>query len=322
MRRRGFAGWLFSMTGLMFLAVAQAQEFPARPIRIIVPSTPGGFPDVLTRLIAPQLGAALNQSVVVENVAGAGGALGTQQLIKSAPDGYTLGTMDTGKWGIAPALQPNLYDPVKDMAAVAQVTSNPLFLYISGSFPASNLREFIAGVKAKPGTYFFSSAGNGTVSHLWTEAFKRAYGLDMTHVPYKGAPEALQGVVSGEVQAYMTTLTAGQAQVAAGRLKRLASTGRQRFRLTPDLPVIAEAGASYDFAGDSGICAPAGTPRDVLEKLSAAVARATQNPDVVAKLEAAGSEVLFRGPDALSRHIKDELAKYVAIVKVLGTKAD
>ncbi|MEQ1935021.1 MAG: tripartite tricarboxylate transporter substrate binding protein, partial [Fimbriimonadaceae bacterium] len=265
-----------------FTCFVSAQAFPTKPIRIIVPSGPGGNPDLVTRLLGPLLSASLGQPVVVENMGGAGGVIGVQSLIKAAPDGYTLAANDTGKWSILPALQPKLYDPVKDMTPVAQVTTNSVFIYVGDSFPAKNLQELIAAVKGKPGAYFYGSSGNGTHNHLTMEAFKSAYGLSITHVPYAGSPESIRGALAGEVQMVMTGLTAGAPHVKAGKMRLIATTTKRRSKFAPDVPSMSEAGAAdFDFRGDVAYFVPAGTPKPVIDRLASSIGKILQQSEVV-----------------------------------------
>ena len=303
--------------------LAMAQDYPTKPIKLIVATNPGGSPDLFGRLMAQSFSTLLGQPMTVENIPGAGGITGMRTVIKSPPDGYTLIFTDNGKWAIAPALQRGIYDASRDLAPIGIAVTNLTMIVVHESFPAKNLQEFIAAVKAKPGFYHYGSSGNGSVHHLSMEAFKAAYGLDMVHVPYKGAGQSSAALLAGQIGVVIAGPVAIQSQLKSGQVRAIANTSKHRFKFIPDLPSMADAGASdLDFKGDLAYFAPAGTPRPIIDKLAATMARIMQQPDIVAKVEAVGSEPFVTGPEELARLVKADIERYNKAVKASGMKVD
>ena len=315
--------------GLVFLAAlapvaAIAQSFPNRPVRLVVPFPPGGPLDVTARLIAQKLTETWGQSVVVDNRPGAGGNIGADLVAKSAPDGYTvvLGALSTH--AVNPHLFPKMpYDAVRDFAPITLVAITPNVLVINPSLPASSVKELIAYARAHPGRLSFGSGSNGSAGHLAGELFKIDAGVDMVHVPFKGAAPATQALLAGDTQLMFDNLANAMPQVKAGKLKALAVTTAQRSRLAPEMPTLAESGLpGFDISTWYGLLAPAGTPRDIVAKWNAEVTRILNAPDTREKLVAQGAEPAPDTPEQFAQFIAQELAKYQRIVKASGAKVD
>ncbi len=301
-----------------------AQPFPDKPLRLVVPFPPGGGADNLARSVTPRVGEILGQAIVIENRPGAGGNVGSEAVARAAPDGYTLLYGTNGTHGINQALYAKTgFDPIRDFAPVSRMSYIPAMLVVIPSVPANSLRELLAHLKANPGKLSFSSAGNGTTSHMAGEMFKRMAGVDIQHVPYKGGGSAITGLLGGEVQ-LMIDLTANlSAQVKAGKLRAIAVTSTSRVSSFPDLPTMDEAGLSgFEITASDGIYAPAGTPRAVIDKLNAAMKQALTEPAVVERLAARGAVAIYSTPEAQLAHITRELPVWARLVKDSGAKVD
>ncbi len=302
---------------------AGAQEYPSKPIRLIVATAVGGGPDLIARSMTPPMAAMLGQPFTVDNIPGAGGVVGVRTLIKSPPDGHTLLFTDNGKWAIAPTLQPSVYDPVKELAPIGLAVTNVTAIVVGESFPAKNISEFIAAVKAKPGFYPYGSSGNGSLHHIAMEAFKNAHGLDMIHVPFKGAAQSSAALMGGQIASIIAGPAALQAQFKSGQARMLAVTSKRRSKHFPDVPSMAEPGnTDLDFRGDLGYLAPAGTPRPIIDRLAGVIAKTMLLPEVISRVESIGSEPLVTGPDELAQIIRADVARYARAVKQAGIKVD
>ncbi len=283
---------LLSLMLLLPLASAvAAQSYPAKPVRMIVPFPPGGPTDIVTRLMAPKMAAALGQQVVVENRAGAGGMIATEQVAKAAPDGYTIIMGTIGGMAVAMSLNPNRgYDTLRDFAPITQSVAVTSILVIHPSVPAKNVRELLNLAKKTPGKLNYASSGNGTVTHLAGELLKLLGKVDIVHVPYKGGAPALTALVSGEVDMSYENSLIITPHIKSGRVKALAVTGAKRSALLPDLPTIAETLPGYSASGWYGLFAPAATPKPVLARLNAEAVKALRTADVADKLSGQGAE--------------------------------
>jgi tripartite-type tricarboxylate transporter receptor subunit TctC len=303
---------------------AQAQDFPGKPIKMIVPYAPGGLPDTMTRIIGPKMSESLGQQIVVENRPGAGGISGTEMVAKSSADGYTLLIADVGQLAINPHLFKQLpYDPLKDLAPVSLIGSTALFLTLHTLVPANNFKELVALAKSKPGSLNYGSSGLGSIHHLTTEAFKAAYGVDIVHVPFKGMGQAVPALLGGQVAMLFSALPAIEAHVKAGRVKLLAISVPQRSPQAPEVPTIAELGVpGFNFAPEIGLLAPAGTPRAIVSRLSAEVARAVKTPDVAQRFQQLGIDPVGNTPEAYSAQIRNDYERYGNVVRVSGAKID
>ncbi len=314
---------LFVMLSAAAFSVDAAAQYPARPIRLLVPIAPGGGPDIVARLIAAKLGESLGQAVVVENRAGSNGNIAGDAVAKSAPDGYTLLLGMDSLLVINPHLYAKMpFDPMKDLAPVTSLVSNGFFLAVNPSVPAKTFPEFIEYARHANPPLQYASGGNGSQHHLTMERLKARAGIDMVHVPYKSGAPATTATVAGEVAAMMSgTSTAGQ--IRAGRLRALAFTGPKRSQVLPDVPAIAEFYPDFVMVQWYALFAPAGTPEAILSRLRAEVQKALVLPDVKDKLRNAGGvEPWLTSPEEFSAEIRDEYAKYAKLVKDVAAKID
>jgi tripartite-type tricarboxylate transporter receptor subunit TctC len=316
--------WLVLVLAAGLASLASAQPYPNKPVRLVAPSTPGDAPDVIARLVADKLSTALGQQVVVENRPGAGGVVGSDYVAKAAPDGYTLIMGNAGSHGINAAVYTKLpYDIQKDFAPVSQVAVAPNVMVINPSLPANSVAEFIAYAKANPGKLSYASGGNGSSAHMSMELFKSMSGIDIQHVPYKGSSPALTDVVSGQVVAFIGNMPPTVPLVKAGKLRALAVTTKSRSALMPELPTIAEAGLpGFETVAWFGVLAPAGTPPDVVNKLSAEIAKIARSPEIREKLVAMGAEPVGGTPDEFKAVMDRDIAKWKPLAQKVGIKVD
>jgi tripartite-type tricarboxylate transporter receptor subunit TctC len=317
---------LFALAALAGLAglPAHANEYPSKPVRVIVPFAPGGGTDVIARVLAQKMSVDLKQQFVIENKAGAGGSIGTDQAAKAAADGYTLLLVPTSHV-INPSIFPNLaFNTERDFAPISMVASTPILVAVAKDIPVSNLKELVALSRAKPDAVAnYGSAGNGTVFHLATEIFKRKSGIDPAHIPYKGGGPVVMALVSGEVQMAFETMLALQPQVRAGRAKALAVASRTRSKVMPEVATALEQGFPDLVAtNDYMLFAPAGTPQPVLDIVYASLARALKDPDTLEKLSAQGADIVGGTPAQLAAYVHTELARWAGVVKQAQIKSD
>jgi tripartite-type tricarboxylate transporter receptor subunit TctC len=310
---------------LLFLAsaLAAAQDWPSRPVRLILPFPPGGGTDILGRLIAERLSASLGQPVVTENRGGAGGNVGAEAAARSAPDGYTI-VLVAPSLAISPTLYSKInYDPVKDFAPVSLVATVPNLMITQPSLPAQNLQEFIAYAKGRPGALNFGSGGAGTSNHLAGELFNIVAGTKLVHVPYKGVNLAMQDVLAGNVHLVFIGIPAAAPHIKAGKLRALALVAPQRSGALPDVPTVAEAGlGDFEVTTWYGVLAPAGTPRSIVGRLNAELVKIMHSPELKEKLAATGTEPFTSTPEEFAAYIKREIAKWGDVIRKSGAKAD
>jgi len=301
---------------------AAAQAFPAKPIRIIVPFTPGSATDTIARPIAERLSAALGQPVLVENRPGAGGTIGIGVLAKSPPDGYTLGVVSTGHV-VNPVLYSSLpYDTLKDFSGVAPLAGQPSVLVVSPALGVKTVRDLVAMAKAKPGALNYATAGVGSAAHISAEKFRMAAGIDAVHVPFKGSPESITETIGGRTQYTWTPLSTAVGQIRGGQLLALAVSTAQRSPTLPEVPTIAEAGFPRgEFNFWVGMLAPAHTPHEVLARLNAEVQRALQAADMKERLAKLGSEPMAMSPEQFDAFIRDEFTVLGDVMRASGVKA-
>ena len=308
-----------AMAACTAVAFAQAPAYPAKPVRIVVPYPAGGTTDIIARLAAAQLSERLRQPFVVENRAGASGAIGSVAVAQAAADGYTLVMGTASSHGINSALQKNLpYDAVKDFAPVTVVASTPNIIVVHPSVPARTLGELLALAKARPGQINFGSTSPGGSPYMSAELLKMMAGVDMTHVPYKGASPMLTDLVGGQIQAGFDNLPSTIAFVRSGKLRALAVTTAQRWPGAADIPTVAESVPGYEVSGWFGLLAPAGTPRAVLDTLQTAVAQAVRDPEVTRQLRSLGAEPVASRPEAFAQQIRADVDKWRGVVKATG----
>jgi tripartite-type tricarboxylate transporter receptor subunit TctC len=319
------AALAFAGACLVALAVpAQAQDYPTKPVKMVVPFPPGGSLDITGRLIAQRLSEMWGQSVVVENRPGAGGNIGADFVAKSPPDGYTILMGALSTHAVNPSLYRKMpYDAAKDFVPITLIATTPNVLVVNASSPVNSVKEFIAYTKANPGKLSFGSGSNGSAGHLAGELYKVETGTDSVHIPFKGGAPATQALLAGDTQFMFDNLANAMAQVKAGKLKALAVTTAERSKLVPELPTLAEAGLpGFDISTWYGFFAPAGTPPAVVAKWNADVTKILTSPDVRAKLMADGAEPAPNTPEQFQQMIARELAKYARIVKASGAKVD
>ncbi|HEX4927707.1 MAG TPA: tripartite tricarboxylate transporter substrate binding protein [Burkholderiales bacterium] len=301
---------------LLVCAGAAAQSFPTKPIRVVVPFPPGGGTDIVARAVSPKMSEVLGQPVIIENRAGAGGNIGTDVVAKSAPDGYTL-LVASASTAINTTLMKNItWDFKRDFAPVALLVLNQHLLAAHPSVPANSVQELIALAKAKPGQVTFASYGNGSSAHLTGELFKMMAGIDLLHVPYKGAAPAVNDLVGGQVNVMFADVAALLPHVKSGKLKALAIASAKRFEGLPDVPTVAESGVpGFEAGGFLGLVAPAGTPRDVVARLNEAANQALAVPEVHARLIALASIPMAGTPEQFGQRIGVEIDKWARVIR-------
>jgi tripartite-type tricarboxylate transporter receptor subunit TctC len=323
MQRREFIALLGNAAAWPLSAQAQSSGYPDHPITLIVPYAPGGGNDVLARAVAEPMSKTLGQPLVIENHGGAGGSVGTRQVAKAAPDGYTLGLGGTGTLAIDPTLYPNAgYDPRKDFSPIGLIATSPLIILVNQSLPAHNVQELIALAKAQPGKLNYASAGTGSGIHLGTVLFADTAGVDLTHIPYKGSGPALTDLLGGHVQVYFSSLPPAVGLVKEGKLRALGVTSLKRSATFPEVPTAAEQGLpGFEAVLHYGIVAPAGTPRPIIDKLNGALRAALGDPKVHGHIATEGAEPLPTTPDEYAADIDREETKWSKLVKKSGATA-
>ena len=308
--------------------IAQAsiprEQYPVRPIRLLVPFAPGGGGDVVGRIVAQRLSEQLGKPLVIDNRGGAGGTLGVDMAAKAAPDGYTVLLGNVGPIALSPSLYAKLpYDPVRDFAPVTMIASFPNILVANTSLPFKSVQELVAYAKSRPGKLNFGSAGSGTSTHLAGELFKSVAGIDVVHVPYKGGAAALVDVIGGQVAYYFGTLPSSLPLAKAGKVRALGVTSLKRAPAAADLPTIAESGyPGFEMAAWYGLLVPTGTPREIVAKLNTATRAVLALSDVRDRFVQEGSEPIGNSPAEFGAYIKAEIAKWTAVVKAANVKAD
>lgn len=301
----------------------QAQAYPTKPIRLIIPFAPGGGNDVLGRLIGGKLSELIGQQVVIDNRAGAGGTIGAELAAKAAPDGYTLVIGHIGTLAVNPTLYRRLpYDPLKDFQPVSLFAKVANMMVVHPSLPAKSVKELIALAKAKPGVLVYGSGGNGGAGHLATEYFKLLAKVDIRHIPYKGTGPALIDLLAGQTQLIFAGIPGTVPHVRAGKLRPLAVSTSARLAIFPDVPTVAETVPGYEATQWYGVLAPAGTPAAVVSRLNKEIARALKDPQLEERLVASGSEPLPSTPEAFSAFIKSEISRWEPVIKAAGIRVD
>jgi tripartite-type tricarboxylate transporter receptor subunit TctC len=303
-------------------AAVAADEYPSRPIKLMVPFTPGGGTDLLARIVAEKMSQNMGQPIVVDNKPGGNTLIATEALVRAAPDGYTL-LMQTNNLSANPTLYKGKisFDTLKDITPVAMVAGNPHVLVVNPSVPAKSLNEYIALAKAKPGSISFASAGSGTVNHLSGELLKQLAGIDLLHVPYKGSGSVMPDLLGGQVNSLFAAMPTVTGFIKEGKLRALAVTTPKRFKGLPDVPTIAEQGyPGYDFSSWFGIIAPAGTPKPIVDRLHAEVVKALKDPGVIERLH---DYVIYGwGPQEFGAFIKADIEKTAAIIQKSGARVE
>ncbi|MGL4574163.1 MAG: tripartite tricarboxylate transporter substrate-binding protein [Burkholderiaceae bacterium] len=307
-----------SLLAAMLPEMAIAQSFPSKqPIRLLVPFAPGGTTDLLARVIAPKMGAALGQTVIVENKAGAGGAIGAAEVAKAAPDGYTLLMSSVSTMATNPAINPKTpYDPITDFVHIINVAATPNVIAVHPSFPSKDYKDFAERLRKEPGKHSYASAGSGSVGHLLAELYKSTAKVHITHIPYRGSGPALNDTVAGQLAMVVDNLPTALPFILDKRLVPIVVAAPKRLAQLPNVPTFTEVGlAPVDRMSFLGVSAPKGTPTDVAEKLNAAVKTALADPAVKARIEGAGAIVVGNSAAEYQRQIKDEFDIYKRAVK-------
>ena len=298
-------------------------DYPNRLITLIVPFPAGGQSDLVARLVTSKMVGKLGQQIVVENRGGAGGNIAAGSAARAEPDGYTLFLGFVGTHGMNPALYKKLpYDPVKDFAPISLLNTTPLVLVVNPDFPAKSVQELIDLAKANPGQYSYASSGNGTPIHLSGELFKSMAGVDLVHVPYKGAAPALVDVVAGHVPLMFDNLPPSLEHIRSGKLRALGVTTKERVPFVPELPTIAETLPGYETYSWNALFAPAGTPKPIIDRLNAAALAALADPGIAARLKDLSTTVVGSTPEQLAAHVQAELTKWAPVVKASGAQLD
>ena len=315
---------LLALVALAFSATAQAQIWPSKPIRYIVPFAAAGTTDILARMIGAKLAEALGQPVVVENRPGAAGSVGVEMLAKSPPDGYTIGGGTVSSHGLNVTLYSKLpYDPVKDFSPITMLATLPNMLVVHPSIPANNVQELIAFLKANPNKLSFGSAGNGTSQHMSGELFKTMTGVQMQHIPYKGSGPMVADLLSGTISMSFENITTAYPPAKQGRLKAMAVTTAKRSFVAPDVPTMQVVGlAGYDITSWQALFAPAGVPKEIIARLYAETVKALKSPDVAKRLEDLGLDAGGMPPEELGALVRSDIPRLGKIVRDSGAKVD
>jgi tripartite-type tricarboxylate transporter receptor subunit TctC len=317
--------WTLWVAALLLAAApAGAQDYPSRPITLVVPYAAGGGNDAMARVVADHMSRTLRQQIVIENRGGAGGSIATRQAAKMAPDGYTLVLGGTGTLAVNPTLYGNVgYDPRKDFAPIGLIGTSALIVLVNPQVPAHSIKDLIALAKKEPSKLNYASAGVGSGIHLGTVLFEMMAGVKLTHVPYRGSAPALTDLIGGHVSIYFSSLPPAVGLVGEGKLRALAVTGSKRSDAFPGLPTVAEAGLpGFEAVLHYGIVAPAGTPRPIVDKLSAALREAVNAPDTKERMAKDGTEPLPSTPEEYAADIDREETKWSAVVRQSGAKAE
>jgi len=312
-----------SLIASLAAGASLAQDYPSRPVRMVVPFSPGGSTDVLARIVGQKLTERSGQPVIIENRAGAGGNIGAEQVARSAPDGYTL-LLGGVPHAISASLYSKLpYDMARDLAAIAGVASFPSAIVLHPSLPANSVKELIALARARPGQLSFGSAGNGSPNHLSLELFQTMAGVRMVHVPYKGSGQLVGDLLAGQVQLASMGLPVAVPHVQSGKLRAIAVTGAARSSLLPEVPTVSEAALpGFEVTSWYGVFAPAGLPADIVAKLNSEIGSAVTAAEVKERLAALGAEPSVKSPDQFGRYVRQEIAKWAKVVKDSGAKAE
>ena len=316
-------GALVVITASASSASAQTQGWPNRPIRMVVPYTPGGYTDMMARLVSEKVAASLGQSIVIENKPGANAAIGTDTVAKAAPDGYTFGTVIAAH-SVNPSLKANLpYNTEKDFTYVSLMSVAPLIIVATPSLPAKNMQELIALAKAKPGQLNFASSGIGSAAHLTMEMLKSREGINLQHVPYKGTAGALQDLVGGQINVMFDIIGPLMEQVRAGNARALGVAAKERVPAAGDTPTLIEQGVKDFTSGTwAGIVAPAGVPKEIVDRMSAEAKKALADPDLRKKLEQQGIVAMDTSPEEFKAFVGEEIARWKQVITAADIKVE
>ena len=310
-----------STLGCLMAAAAGAQDFPTRPVRVIVPLAAGGPVDTVTRIVAAGLTERLQQQIVVDNRPGAGGSVGADMVARATPDGYTLLMAANGTLAVSPNLMKLSFSVERDLAPITLIGTSPQVLVVHPSLPAKSVSELVALARSRPGTINFASSGQGSTAHLAAELFKATAKVDIVHIPYKGAGPALTDLAGGQTQMMITGISTTLPYIRADRLRPLGVTSTQRVAVLPQVPPIAEAVPGYEVTTWYGLMAPAGTPPAVIARLNRETAAALENPTVKSKMAGAGVDAQTNTPEQFRAMIREETAKWGKVIRMVGIKS-
>jgi tripartite-type tricarboxylate transporter receptor subunit TctC len=311
------------LSGAFAVAPVQAQTYPNKIIKFVVPTAPGGGNDAMARIVASKLQERWKQPVIVENKAGANGAIASEFVARAAPDGYTILFGYIATHGINPGLSKVPYDPIKDFAPIAEIAEAQGVLVVNPAVQANSVKELIALAKSKPGALSYASAGNGTAPHIAGELFKQQAGVDLLHVPYKGSGPAVTDTLAGTTQVMFPSLVAANPHIKSGKLRALAVTGKKRSPLFPSLPTVAESGvAGFEITQWYGFFAPAKTPKEIVDKLNGEILAIMKDPDTAKKFADQGADIVTNSPEEFGKFVQAELAKWSAFIKAAKITAD
>jgi len=314
---------LLAFVALTICCFSYSQDYPVKPIRLVVPYSPGGPVDIVGRIVAQKLTPALSQQVIVDNRAGGGGNLAVEIVAKSAADGYTLLMGANGTNAINPGLYPHLaVDPARELAPITMIASSPMILVVHPTLSAHSVKEFVALAKSKPGAINFASSGNGSTAHLASELLKSMTGINIVHVPYKGAGPALTDLVGGQVQTMITGVSSTLPYVKGGRLRPLAVSSDKRLAILPEVPALAEEVAGYEVNTWYGVFAPVQTPRPIIDKLNRTLASLFATADARERLAALGAEPVTMPPEQFAAAIHKETVKWAKVIKNAGVRPE
>ena len=318
------SGPMLGLLALLIVGSPTAQTaYPEKPIRVVVGFPPGSQSDILARLLGQKFAEALGKPIVVDNATGAGGNIATERVAKAAPDGYTLGLLANGQLVINPSLYKLAFDIAKDFAPVSQVTFSPTMLVVHNGVPVKGFKELVALAKAQPGVLTFASSGSGSLPHMAAELFKSVVGLDIQHIPYKGAVAAIPDLLGGRITMLFSNMSVALPLVRDGKLRALAVTSLKRAPAAPNLPTVAESGyPGFEFTNWNGLLAPAGTSAAIVRKLHLETVKALALPDLRAKLADLGLQEFGSSPGEFSTAIKSEIPKWAKLIKDAGIKVD
>lgn len=317
-------GVFLGIAAALLAPLAAAQTYPDKPIRLILSVPAGATPDVTARLVTPGLAQRLGQPLVVDNRPGAGGLIGAEIVSKAAPDGYTLFISSPGALTILPHLRKNVpYDTLRDFAPVSLISIGPFVLITHPSVPAKTVQELVALAKAQPGKLNYASAGSGVANHLAMELFKHMAGVDITHVPYKGAPQAVTDVLAGHMNMMFNSIAPIIGHIKAGRVRVLGIASAKRSPQLPDVPTISEAGVpGFEAVNWFGMFAPAKTPKRIITRLNEAVVKVVRSPEIQSQFAALGADVVGSSPEEFAAFIRRDMEQYAKVVKLSGAKVD
>ncbi|OGA38784.1 MAG: hypothetical protein A3G24_16795 [Betaproteobacteria bacterium RIFCSPLOWO2_12_FULL_62_13] len=312
-----------AFSGILLAAPGQAQDYPARPVRIIIGFPPGGATDLVMRLMAPKYADIFRQQFIVDNRPGANGVIATDLAAKAAPDGHTIHLATIGTLVISPAISKVPYDPFKDLAPVSQVVALQNIFIVHPSVPVKTLKDLIALARSKPGGFNYATSGTGSPGHLATELFKSMTKVDIVHVPYKGGGPALIDLIAGHIEIFVAVISTAVPQVKAGKARALAVTGARRAAVLPDVPTVAETGLKgYEATNWYGLVVPAATPRPIIERLHKETVKILNMPDIRKALLDRGIDAAPSSPEEFAAYIRKENDKWVKIIKAVGIKAE